>query len=320
MNFAKLTAYSIFLLSTYSFNASAQTSSNLVAPAVWAWEVKTGNRVIYLLGELHGFTSQSNLKIDYQLGKDAYYSSSEIWAEVKQTSTQSEQKISSKLPPELWGNIKSSTRKMTYKLSRRTNTEKEELYLQFIKELDANDPYAAYGNLLSLTELNAKFKNPLIRAYDGMSKVLMSIDANYFQKKISNLESDSSVADIWGKHCNDNKNLEQLMSAALANLDESLMIDKILNSKTQDIFLDPAGTLDSIYELLLNEPAGEILNKCVVVARNKLWLPKILELAKTSGPPVTILVGVAHVSGSEGLLELLKMAGYKDIKRIYSIQ
>jgi uncharacterized protein YbaP (TraB family) len=320
MKFSKLLLLTFLIFSAHYERTIAQTVSVSPAPAVWAWQVQGDGRKVYLLGELHGFVSTNDLKIDYQLGNDIYQLSSEVWTEAIQTSSQNQQKISEKIPKDLWQNVDKSVKKIVYKISRRTSAEKEDLYKQYVKEVDANDPYAAYGNLLTLAELNAQFKNPFLKVYGGMSKVLISIDEKNPNKKIRLLESSTSVADMWKKNCTNEEDLTTFISAAVGNLEESLLFDKSLNSKSQDTFLNPTSKLSEFTTLILNEPAGEIINRCVVVTRNKLWLPKILELLRTSGPPVTLLMGIAHVSGDEGVLALVKSAGYTDVRRIYSVK
>jgi len=65
----------------------------------------------------------------------------------------------------------------------------------------------------------------------------------------------------------------------------------------------------------LNELMNESVEKSpelydlILVKRNKNWLPKI-ESALDSGKTAFVIVGAAHITGKDGLLELLKAKGY----------
>jgi uncharacterized protein YbaP (TraB family) len=48
-----------------------------------------------------------------------------------------------------------------------------------------------------------------------------------------------------------------------------------------------------------------------ITERNYLWLPRIRELVQSANEPTLVLVGVAHLGGSDGLVRLLDAGGLK---------
>jgi uncharacterized protein YbaP (TraB family) len=53
------------------------------------------------------------------------------------------------------------------------------------------------------------------------------------------------------------------------------------------------------------------IKDAVVTARNYLWLPTIRELVQSANEPTLVLVGAAHLGGSDGLLPQLAAGGLK---------
>ena len=53
------------------------------------------------------------------------------------------------------------------------------------------------------------------------------------------------------------------------------------------------------------------IKNALISARNCRWLPIIRELAHSATEPTLVLVGVAHIGGSEGLLSKLAAGGLK---------
>jgi uncharacterized protein YbaP (TraB family) len=49
----------------------------------------------------------------------------------------------------------------------------------------------------------------------------------------------------------------------------------------------------------------------IMTARNRLWLPTIRELVQSAAEPTLVLVGAAHLGGSDGLLQLLRADGLR---------
>jgi hypothetical protein len=53
------------------------------------------------------------------------------------------------------------------------------------------------------------------------------------------------------------------------------------------------------------------IKHAVITARNYLWLPTVLELVQSAKEPTLVLVGAAHLGGSDGLLRQLAAGGLR---------
>jgi hypothetical protein len=53
------------------------------------------------------------------------------------------------------------------------------------------------------------------------------------------------------------------------------------------------------------------IKHAVITARNYLWLPRIRELVRSAKEPTLVLVGAAHLGGSDGLLPQLAACGLR---------
>ena len=73
-------------------------------------------------------------------------------------------------------------------------------------------------------------------------------------------------------------------------------------------------------KVYLSDVAGAMIFKCFTTPRNYAWLPKVLIALEDQGTPVTFLVGLSHLWGKDGLVSLLNKNGYKDIRRVYSVE
>lgn len=51
------------------------------------------------------------------------------------------------------------------------------------------------------------------------------------------------------------------------------------------------------------------IKHAIITARNAMWVPKIRELVQSTNEPTLVLVGVAHLGGSDGLLSQLAADG-----------
>jgi uncharacterized protein YbaP (TraB family) len=53
------------------------------------------------------------------------------------------------------------------------------------------------------------------------------------------------------------------------------------------------------------------VKQAVITARTHLWLPTVRELVQSANEPTLVLVGVAHIGGSDGLLPQLAACGLR---------
>lgn len=117
------------------------------------------------------------------------------------------------------------------------------------------------------------------------------------QIKLKYIESSNSVAISWRKDCGKNEN-NVLFNYAIQE-------DKI-NKESQRIFIEPSSKLEDFNSYLMSDKLGQVIKKCVILGRNHQWFDKITNILNSSGPPIAILVGMRHLSGKEGLINLLK--------------
>jgi uncharacterized protein YbaP (TraB family) len=67
--------------------------------------------------------------------------------------------------------------------------------------------------------------------------------------------------------------------------------------------------IDSFYAITTSENKYEIVNESMFEKRHELWIPNMIQLM--SKYSCFFAVGVAHLAGEHGLIELLKLQGYK---------
>lgn len=76
------------------------------------------------------------------------------------------------------------------------------------------------------------------------------------------------------------------------------------HSADDDAFEDQVATMDSRYR------------QAMLYRRNRDWLPKLEEMMGESAGYSLVISGVLHMYGDQGLLELMKQAGYK-VQRVH---
>lgn len=72
-----------------------------------------------------------------------------------------------------------------------------------------------------------------------------------------------------------------------------------------------AGDLEQLTTIFASTPLMRIpeARNALVIKRNLLWLPRIINLLQTQEPTM-IVVGAGHLGGQDGLLRMLESAGY----------
>lgn len=276
---------------------------------------------MYILGELHFFIEPVSNHIDHKLGFDIYEMSSSVWTEVQQTKpivVPESRKLSVQLTVENWNNIVKIFKDIINSNGRKTDSQKEILLEKFLSDLNGNDPVTAYANLGTLSFLEMQKKRPLPNVHKGLISVLTEIEKNSEIKKIIPIESTTSVGDAWWNNCNkDQANI--LITEGLKKLDPSYSYENEITFEVQNIFLKRNSELNDIVEAYKKIEEGGTLFECAIISRNKEWLPTLKKILSTSGEPVSLIVGIGHLAGNDGLLAMLKAEGYTDIKRVYEI-
>lgn len=309
----------IFLGIIFSSNFVGSQSLQKAYPSAWAWQVSSANRTLYLLGEQHSFSSNSDLNIDYSLGEAAYKVSALVYKEPRQIESKtSTTLLSSMVSKEIWQKIVTESKILILELSKKTEAEKIALHSKFVTELDTADPFNVNGNLGILIDMRRKKLNPNFRFYIGLADVLEIMDNQSKEKKILYIEDTSAVDTSWRRNCYSKDKTEVILQAGIEQLTSIVPYEETDAMKTQKIFFD--NDLNAMVNEFSSSLFMQTATECINHPRNLNWMPKLTKLLETKGPPVSIVVGVGHVVGDKGLLELLKASGYTDIKRIYEIK
>jgi hypothetical protein len=159
-----------------------------------------------------------------------------------------------------------------------------------------------------------------IRSYRGFSGMLNTSPYSLTSYKQIWIESETSVADAWYKYCDTSENANVLIESSLPYLKFPYFYESDLYAKSQNFFTSSHSNIDDFARVGEAFPEYKIINDCVIIPRNLLWLPHFIKTLDTSGPPIAYLVGIGHIGGDQGLLSLLRKQGYADIKRIYSLE
>lgn len=314
---ATILMLAIYVLPTYAY------SDEKVFPAVWAWEISGKDRTIYLLGEVHGFTGVKGDKVNYDLANTIYDLSDTVWVEasvVKSNDKPVEKKLSARLKPETWMRVKKSLENSVNDVfNKKTSIEKNDFYQALVEEHDKQSAGQSYIGLLQLASVRQLLLNRKENIFSGFGSYKRKQEINSKVKKIREIENGTISDDQWRKLCDTDENAETIISGALNYFesDSSTAFEKTNDLK--NIFSDPNSTVDDLEKTAIG-PEWNLVKKCNLIPRNREWLPIMLNALKSSGLPVAFNVGISHVVGEEGLLELLRKEGYKNIKRIYTIK
>ena len=313
----------ILQLIAYPFLCSSVNAQNIqgLHQSVWAWEVKGKNRSIFLLGEMHNFSSDfKTKKIDHSLGLKIASLSEEIWMEPRQARDdllQPRMLLKDRISPEIWRRLDKSVKESIDFLSALSSDRRAHLHHDFMEETNRRDPIGAHINIEFLTNLKFKKKFPSkYLTYPGFGDYLNANLPKILPGKSVPIEDESAMSRSWRNSCS-KTDADALIDASLKSLSDD---NTQLANKLSTLFLSANGDLDELIKIYLSDAAGPIFFKCSITPRNYAWLPKVLTALEGTGAPVVFLVGIAHLWGEDGLISLLKKNGYADIKRIHDVK
>lgn len=66
--------------------------------------------------------------------------------------------------------------------------------------------------------------------------------------------------------------------------------------------------IDGLYKKIISQPDMQAFKDVMLTQRNKRWAEKIYVIAKQK--PTFFAIGAAHLSGDDGLINLLRRMGY----------
>ncbi|MEZ5041514.1 MAG: TraB/GumN family protein [Saprospiraceae bacterium] len=159
------------------------------------------------------------------------------------------------------------------------------------------DPFKGWQPILTSSLFLSRFIEGTPASYEG-SLMAMAKEAN---KEIYGLESVldqlAAMEDIGYQKQAD------LLTETINDMEamQNIFTDLIQVYKTQNI--------DALQKMMVSQSGGEEFGQFLIDKRNKNWIPKIGEMAKDKS--TFFAVGSGHLGGENGVVKLLKDAGYQ---------
>jgi uncharacterized protein YbaP (TraB family) len=311
----------IYAVSAFICGSAYSQTNTPSFPSIWAWKISTTNKTVYLLGELHSFLDIKGLQVDHQLGKKIYELSEYLWTEIPQKNID----ITNMIPlprivkPAIMREIQTAIEDDIDSTVQKSKLEKEAIFSRFISEFNRNDPITAFANLEAISLMKLQRKKGHLVSYNGLIIELLNLEIKKppHEKKLRPLETDTALSESWWSQCSDAKYADDLLTIGLSKLQKDYKFQNGMGYKIQEAFVSSDSSLKKVEETYQKFNEWNILEKCSINPRNLNWLPKILRELETDGAPSAFIVGIGHIGGNNGLLELIKKAGYTNIERIY---
>jgi hypothetical protein len=323
----KFKLFNIFLILILLFtNAKiAFANERKQISSTWIWQANSPTRTIYLLGEMHYFyVFDKEIKITHDLAEHIYELSDKIFIENMQASAEN-YNLHFYISEALKNKMHNIIARIINKISNQSDIEKSKLINEFYLKFSESDPFFVYNELLNLNTLKHIFNTNFSHTTsEGFLQTLRDRKKSFLYRfsseKIEEIESHKSLSVSWKKYCNTSENAEILINSALDTvLNEANYFDNF-SYRQQKIFIDFNSNIDDIMNTFTQISEGKIIIKCAAYPRNKMWIDTIQNEIKKPGPPISIVAGIAHMGGENGLIELLRKEGFSEIKRIYEIK
>ena len=308
-------------------NVSATSAEVSEIPSVVAWELKTPERVVYVVGEIHYFDVTSGKTVDHTLAKKIYDLSQTYWtenfAEVPARPNPYKPN-SSRVSTETWIQFKQALKffLLTNK-SKQSEPTSDALFDELLLLFDRNEPLVALSDASKfIAAKSMRLAKTRALVVDGfMSEEVAKYEMSQKQKKIKALESVTSAYEAWDKNCASNSDAEEVFKAITSLLSQTLAFNERASLRATDWFLGIQGVAKYEDIKLLASPESDFFKRCMIAPRSKEWLPTFTNVLTTSGESVAFLVGIGHLVGEDGIFEMLKKNSVTfSIKRIYGLE
>lgn len=292
-------------------------------PAAWVWEIKTEERTIYLLGEMHAFLNIQSEAIDFELGKKIYEKTIATYTEQQTFGINSPyftKKLSAHLGSVMWQKLGDLL--TTQLLSRIKKSDEIQFYkIQLMNELDDSTVATAEANIRKFASIASALKTKTkLDMKKGLTYRLYDIDKNNTKMKLISLEDAYALDTSWHDACNTDELAQEYIGLTMPTFDYSIfsITDKLMNF--QNLYATKFIDLDKVHSYWANNfPESKLFSKCNISPRNKIWFKTLSKLMHERGEPISVVVGLMHIGGDEGLLEMFKKNGATSIRRIYSL-
>ncbi len=328
-NFSKL-FFLAWLISAVSF-AYGQAKPTLQADAptefesVWLWRVNTPTRIIYIAGEQHDYPLAPHERLSHKLAYAGYESSSRVLLEgFNLNGRDSNRQLKDRLTAETWETLSDAVRKaMAIKLrsiEKLTDEQRATPADEFVTLINRWTDFSLLTGLPGLL-LPLPDKAEPYKVEQGFLAKITKEQSSVNFKKIGFLELRNNVDQVWLDQCGQPQDTEQLVKKTLAEIDKFTKFPTNLERDFLNEFINPLATEDSIVRITQNRPMADVLDRCTVLPRNLQWVEKIKQelVLDKSTQPLMIVVGLGHVVGNTGLLQLLCKEGYCQSQRVLQL-
>jgi uncharacterized protein YbaP (TraB family) len=136
----------------------------------------------------------------------------------------------------------------------------------------------------------------------------LKLESKNLSKKVQPLETREEIDHLKKQHCDEDVDVKNAFLISIALLE----IDPETSHPLKDLtrwFLDLQKSENAMSMDLPKSLGMSFSEKCDLSARNKLWYPTILKSLTESGQPVSVIAGVGHFLGKEGLFKMLEGSG-----------
>jgi TraB/PrgY/gumN family len=306
----------IFYLLIMAFSVSKVEA----APSVSAWRITNGQSQILILGEMHDFDLMAGQTIDHSLGYAALSWSNQLWTENVEPDTATHDfKNSNRMSADSWSKVSSVvTQNLSEILRNRSEEDRNNTVKKILNMIDKSEPTDGYQSLaLIATPIYRKSLKIKVNRVTGFGKTIEV--SELYKKKIFRLEASDVNRTVWQKNCDSGEYVEKVFIKALSYFEAKSYDSSSVYLLSQVVLKFNNSLLETDLTPPIRDFELDAITKCNVIPRNKIWFPQIEKSLNTAGSMHVFSVGLSHVLGDQGLLEMLRKAGYTDIKRIGKI-
>ncbi len=301
------------------------TSPQAVEPvefeSIWLWRVDTPSRIIYIAGEQHNYALVSNERLSHKLAYSAYESSSRVLLEgFNLNGIDSHRQLKDRLAATTWVALSNAVHVKLRSIENVTDEQRATSHAELIALISRWSDFSLLSGLPGLLIPWPDQTEPYKTEEGFLGKITKEKGKANF-RKIGYLEPRNNVDSVWLEQCGQPQDTEELIKKILVEIEKGPQYHLLRQQSFLKIFKNPAATNDAIAEFSQNDPMQDEWDRCTVLPRNLQWIQKIKQefVLDKSTQPLMIAVGLGHVVGKTGLLELLCKEGYCQSQRVLQL-
>jgi TraB/PrgY/gumN family len=283
--------------------------------SVWAWEVTSAHRKIYVMGEMNSFISGKTKTVNHDLGLAIYGASTQVWTEAPAKWVRPHLPIDELVSPDIWSAYQDALRTNMLSISQGANSESVAAYKSTVDKVKITPAFFATLYLTTTGAMRKILSNLDLSIQASLTQALTKSEVSQKNKQ-KTLEKATAVEDAWHQYCATPVHYDDLLNAAIQDSNSGYVFSAIPHT----IFMDKSADLEELSSSLLALSDGPLMAQCIINPRSKAWLPLLIQTLENKGSPEAFLVNIRHVGGEQGLLALLAKAGYTNVKRVYAVK